>query len=156
MPVALSRLNHAVLYVRDLNRSAEFYRTVFAFDEVTRMGDGAIFLRAANGSNHHDLGLFTVGPDAPSPARGSVGLYHLAWEVPTLDDLAAVREVLAGLGALTGQSDHGATKSIYGVDPDGIEFEVMWAVPRDEWSPEDATAAVVRPLHLDREIAMRA
>ena len=36
---------------------------------------------------------------------------------------------LRGLGALTGASDHGVSKSLYGRDPDGNEFEVMWEVP---------------------------
>jgi catechol-2,3-dioxygenase len=49
-------------------------------------------------------------------------------------------------------SDHGATKSLYGVDPDGIEFEVMWMVPREQWG-EFERDAVTRPLDLQREIA---
>ena len=151
MPVALSRLNHAVLYVRDLDRSVDFYRTVFAFDEVTRMGAGAAFLRASGGDNHHDLGLFAVGPDAPLPARGSVGLYHLAWQVDTIEDLETVRMSLAERDAYTGESSHGATKSIYGADPDGNELEVMWMLPREAWG-EYADAAPVERLDLRAEI----
>ena len=90
---------------------------------------GAVFLRAAGSDNHHDLGLFSVGANAPGPQRGAVGLYHLAWQVPSVRDLVAGRETLAQLGALVGESDHGATKSLYGQDPDGNEFEVMWMVP---------------------------
>jgi catechol-2,3-dioxygenase len=60
--------------------------------------------------------------------------------------------VLAQLGALTGQSDHGATKSLYGQDPDGNEFEVMWLVPRDAWGEHDRRA-VVEPLAMEREVA---
>ena len=52
--------------------------------------------------------------------------------VPRIEDLAEARVTLARLGALSGQSDHGATKSLYGRDPDGNEFEVMWMVPRDD------------------------
>lgn len=63
-----------------------------------------------------------------------------------------MRQVLAELGALTGQSDHGATKSLYGRDPDRNEFEVMWMVPREEWGPYDRDA-VTRPLDLQREVA---
>ena len=76
-------LNHAVLFVRDASVAAEFYGRVFGFEIVANeMGGRAIFMRAAGGDNHHDLGLFTVGPDAPRAPRGSTGLYHLAWEVP--------------------------------------------------------------------------
>jgi len=150
-PVPVSRLNHAVLYVRDLDVSVGFYRRAFGFQEISREGPMA-FLRAAGSANHHDLALLAVGPDAPQPPRGSTGLYHLAWEVPRIEDLAAAAAVLAELGALSGMSDHGATKSLYGRDPDGIEFEVMWLVPRDQWG-EYERRGVTMPLDLQREVA---
>jgi catechol-2,3-dioxygenase len=148
--IPVQRLNHAVLYVRDAARAAAFYQDAFGFEVVTEMR-GAAFLRAAGSSNHHDLGLFSVGPDAPGPEQGRVGLYHLAWQVPSVDDLASARDTLLRLGAYTGESDHGATKSIYGKDPDGNEFEIMWLVPRDEWG-EHENSAIVAPLDLDREV----
>jgi len=149
MPV--TRLNHAVLYVRDLDRSVEFYRNAFGFTEVTRMPGFAAFLRAEGGDNHHDLGLFSVGAQAPSPPRGSTGLYHLAWQVERIEDLRDLAATLTNLDALTGTSDHGATKSLYGKDPDGNEFEVMWLLPREAWGRFEDDA-VVLPLNLDREI----
>jgi len=76
----VTRLNHAVLYVSDLNRSVEFYKRAFGFEEVDRMGEQMAFLRSADTDNHHDLGLMAVGTDAPHPPRGATGLYHLAWE----------------------------------------------------------------------------
>jgi catechol-2,3-dioxygenase len=148
--IAVKRLNHAVLYVRDIERSLGFYKRAFGFKEIGREGPMA-FLRAAGSSNHHDLALFGVGAQASQPPRGSVGLYHLAWEVPTIDDLASAASVLTEFGALAGMSDHGATKSLYGRDPDGIEFEVMWIVPRDQWG-EYERRAVVLPLDLAKEV----
>ncbi|MCC6960236.1 MAG: VOC family protein [Dehalococcoidia bacterium] len=154
-PVTLSRLNHAVLFVRNVERSVAFYQAVFGFEVIGREGGGRMaFLRAEGGANHHDLGLFEVGENAPSAPRGATGLYHLAWEVPALEDLATARATLAELGALVGQSDHGATKSLYAVDPDGNEFEVMWMVPRAEWGDYDRRA-ITAPLNLEREIAAR-
>jgi catechol-2,3-dioxygenase len=152
MAIPVARLNHAVLFVRDLDRSVEFYRQAFGLEEIAREGGQMAFLRAAGGSNHHDLGLAQVGAQAPRPPRGSTGLYHLAWEVPSITDLAAAQEVLANLGALTGMSDHGATKSLYGADPDGNEFEVMWMVPREEWG-EHEHRAIIAPLNMEREVA---
>jgi len=149
--IPVARLNHAVLYVRDLDRSVNFYQRAFGFEEIAREGGRMAFLRAAGTDNHHDLGLMAVGANAPSPPRGSVGLYHLAWQVPTIDDLARAAAVLSELDALTGASDHGATKSLYGHDPDGNEFEVMWMVPRDQWGEFDKRG-VVMPLALEREI----
>ena len=94
---AVRRLNHAVLYVRDARRSAAFYREALGFEVVGEFGDGAaIFMRAAETDNHHDLGLFSIGAQAPGPEQGRAGLYHLAWEVDTIQDLAAMRERLLG------------------------------------------------------------
>lgn len=151
----VKRLNHAVLFVRDADRAAAFYKAAFGFEELIRMPGQAVFLRAAGTENHHDLGLMTVGEQAQGPYRGLVGLYHLAWEVGSIEELAEMRTVLADLGALTGASDHGATKSLYGMDPDGNEFEVMWLVPRDEWGDYDRNA-ITAPLNLQRELAARA
>jgi catechol-2,3-dioxygenase len=153
MSIPVARLNHAVLFVRDAKRAAAFYMSVFGFEVVgEEFGGQAIFLRSPLEGNHHDLGLFSVGPEAHNAPRGSVGLYHLAWEVPSIEDLASARDVLAQAGALGGASDHGVSKSLYGHDPDGNEFEIMWRVPREAWG-EDEHRGVVRPLDLEREVA---
>ena len=150
--IPVSGLNHAVLFVRDAVKASEFYGRVFGFEVVgTEMGGQAVFMRAAGGDNHHDLGLFSVGPNAPRPARGAVGLYHLAWEVPTIDDLAAAADILSNAGALGGASDHGVSKSLYGSDPDGNEFEIMWRVPREAWGEFERRGAVM-PLDLPAEL----
>jgi catechol-2,3-dioxygenase len=154
MPI--SRLNHAVLYVRDTAGSVAFYRDVLGFEVVSEMGNGAAaFLRAAGSTNDHDLGLFRMGPGATgSPAgRTSVGLYHLAWEVDTLRDLEDLSAKLADAGALVGASDHSTTKSLYGKDPDGLEFEIAWVVPADHLDEAVlAGRSQIRPLDLRREI----
>jgi catechol-2,3-dioxygenase len=131
MPV--HRLNHAVLYVRDAERSAEFYEEMLGFRRLPLPFPGAVFMQAEGSNNDHDLGLFSIGENAAdSPAgRQSVGLYHLAWEVDTLNDLAAIGARLSQAGALVGATDHGTTKALYGRDPDGLEFEVSWLVPAD-------------------------
>ena len=65
--------------------------------------------------------------------------------------MAEVRDELARQGCLVGASDHGVNKSLYAVDPDGLEFEVMWLVPSQYWG-EAETPAVVDPLDLLAEI----
>jgi catechol 2,3-dioxygenase-like lactoylglutathione lyase family enzyme len=134
MPI--HRLNHAVLYVADLERSVAFYRDVLGFRRVDMTPEGfggAAFIQAPGSTNDHDLGLFEIGANAgPSAAgRATVGLYHLAWEVDTLAELERLAGRLAEAGALVGASDHGTTKSLYAIDPDGLEFEVAWVVPAD-------------------------
>lgn len=154
-PIRITELNHAVLYVRDVATAVAFYRDVLGFEVVTAdPGGRAAFLRAGGSDNHHDLGLIAVGPGAPRPPRGATGLYHLAWRVGSIHELARARTVLAERGALGGQSDHGVSKSLYAHDPDGNEFEIMYLLPEDEWG-DDATQAVVRPLDLDGEVQRR-
>lgn len=155
MPI--NRLNHAVLYVRDAERTADFYTEVLGFRRLggTARIPGAVFLQAPGSTNDHDLGLFSIGDGAsPSPAGrgGAVGLYHLAWEVETLDELERLAQALAERGALVGSSDHGTTKSLYAHDPDGIEMEIAWIVPKDRLD-DDALAgrATIRPLDIAEE-----
>jgi catechol-2,3-dioxygenase len=138
--MAIHRLNHAVLYVRDAERTAKFYADVLGFRPVEDLDaiPGAVFLQAPDSTNDHDLGLFSIGDAAgPSTAgRATVGLYHLAWEVDTLADLEEIAGRLQETGALVGASDHGTSKSLYGRDPDGLEFEIAWLVPADRLDDE--------------------
>jgi catechol-2,3-dioxygenase len=153
MPV--QRLNHAVLYVRDAERAAQFYEDALGFQRLDMGGlRGAAFLRAPGSTNDHDLGLFSIGDGAgPSQAgQQTVGLYHLAWEVDTLDELERLARVLSDKGSLVGASDHGTTKSLYAKDPDGNEFEVAWIVPADLLDDAAVKArSRIGPLDLTRE-----
>ena len=146
--MSVRRLNHAVLYVSDLSRAVEFYRETLGFEVRTEIPGRAAFLRAPDSANDHDLGLFAVGP-APPAAERRVGLYHLAWEVGTLSDLADIRNRLSAAGALVGASDHRVSKSLYAKDPDGIEFEVMWRVPAQDWESELSHGDMIAPLDLE-------
>ena len=152
--MSVKRLNHAVLYVRNVERSVKFYGEALGFRVNMQMG-GAAFLNAPGGTNDHDLGLFEIGADAGDNAAGrsTVGLYHLAWEVETLAELQEVGQRLGRLGALVGASDHGTTKALYAKDPDGIEFEVSWLVPADLIDDDVQKArSTVKPLNLPAEI----
>ncbi|WP_189787939.1 VOC family protein [Streptomyces capitiformicae] len=149
MPVR--RLNHAVLFVRDIECSVAFYSQVFGFAVEHEIPGRAAFLRARGSDNDHDLGLFTLGTDAPGPQRDRVGLHHLAWEVGTLGELAETAELLKARQALTGSTDFLVAKSLHGVDPDGNEFEVMWRAPRADWPTSEENQ---KPLPLDLRSAI--
>jgi len=152
-PVPIQRLNHAVLYVRDAQRSAAFYGDVLGFRRVVDMPK-AVFLQAPGSTNDHDLGVFGIGEAAGSSGAGhqTVGLYHLAWEVDTLDELERISSLLSELKSLVGASDHGTTKALYAKDPDGIEFEVSWLVPADLIDDEALAAKIsIRPLDIAAE-----
>ncbi len=150
MPVR--RLNHAVLYVHDLASAVDFYTATLGFEIRTEVPGRAAFLRSPGSLNDHDLGLFALG-GAPRPPEPQVGLYHLAWEVGTLAELDEVRGRLAAWGALVGASDHRVSKSLYARDPSGIEFEVMWRVPAEDWAAEMQQGDMIAPLDLEGELA---
>jgi catechol-2,3-dioxygenase len=157
MPI--NRLNHAVLYVRDIDRSLEFYRDVLGFRPISMLPEGfhgAAFLQAPGSTNDHDLGLFAIGAAAgdSGAGRSTVGLYHLAWEVDTLSDLVDLAAKLTAAEALVGSSDHSTTKSLYAKDPDGIELEIAWIVPAAllDQAALDGRSSIQR-LDLSAEIA---
>ena len=150
--MAVRRLNHAVLYVGDLAASVDFYQYALGFEVQTEIPGRMAFLRSPQSANDHDLGLFAV-PGGTAPREPYLGLYHLAWEVGTLAELAEIRSRLVERGALVGASDHRVSKSLYAKDPSGIEFEVMWRVPAQAWARETAGGDMIGPLDLDAELA---
>ncbi len=140
-------MRHAVLWVRDPVASARFYEQALGLESKVE-GDSAVFLSSPASDTDHDLGLFRA-TSAPAAERG-VGLYHIAWEVGTLAELAEAKERLVALGAYVGENDHGTSKSLYCKDLDGIEFEVMWEVPLELVDPDAPTG---RPLDLEGDMA---
>ena len=146
-------MNHVVLYVRDCDVHKAFYEDLLGFRSMIHIPGQFAFLQAPNSENHHDIAFFTIGSGAGPSAAGTqtVGMYHLAWEVATLPELAEMRDRLNEAGVLKGASDHGVNKSLYCMDPDGLEFEVMWLVPPNRWG-SDAHEAIVRPLDLEADL----
>jgi catechol-2,3-dioxygenase len=144
--LGLQRLQHLVLWVSDVERSVRFYCDVLGF-EVKRRYPTAAFLKIPGTPDDHHLGLFEQAGVA-SPDERVARMYHAAWEVGELTDLARARQRLVEARALVGASDHGASLSLYAKDPDGLEFELFWTVP-------GAASIGTRPLDLDGELAKR-
>src|SRR3546814_18748125 len=112
MSISPVRLNHAVLFVADLDRSLAFYTDVFGMDVVAREPRAnAAFLRLPRSGNHHDLGLFGVGTPGGPKRRGAIGLYPLAWQLAPIHELAAAPDALPDAAAFPGQSRHRAPTS---------------------------------------------
>jgi len=140
----LKRLQHLVLWVSNVERSVHFYCEVVGF-EVQRRYPNAAFLKIPGTPDDHNLGLFEQ-PGMARPDERVARMYHAAWEVDELTDLAQARQRLIDAGALVGSSNHGVSLSLYAKDPDGLEFEIFWTVP-------GGTPVGTRPLDLDAEIA---
>ena len=126
----IKRLNHAVC-TSERAAGADSTGTCWGSRPWRRSATGRSSFGRTGSDNHHDLGLFGIGESAPPPGHGDrVGLYHLAWEVAELTDLAEARRALADAGALTGESDHGTDRR---ADPDGTELRgVLGRFPREE------------------------
>jgi catechol-2,3-dioxygenase len=140
--------------VRDIGRSAAFYRDVLGWQQVMpEPGQDPVAVAAfSSGRTHHELLLIEVGADAaPIPSGRRIGMYHFGLKVGETDDelrqaLAAVQEAGA---TVTGASDHTVTHSLYILDPDGNEIELYIDVPGVDWRSEPALiGAPIRPLKL--------
>jgi catechol-2,3-dioxygenase len=148
-------LGHAVLYVRDLERSRHFYGEVLGFPEIGPATFGANGPGAAafgGGRTHHELLLIEVGPSAASPPAGRrTGLYHLGFKIGTTD--AELRDAIRDLQdagvPIVGASDHTVTHSLYIQDPDGNELELYIDVAGVDWRADPALiGAPIKPLRL--------
>jgi catechol 2,3-dioxygenase-like lactoylglutathione lyase family enzyme len=164
--MGIKRLNHAVLYVSDVADSTRFYQQVLGFrPKPGSQPEQAVFTQAAHSDNDHDLalfarnlgqqraGVFSPRGETPGAHEPPAGLYHLAWEVDTLQELKRIRDQLHALGHLGLEEDHGVHKSVYGHDPDGLLFEVTWFVPTDALQAADhqpGSAALDWPRELAR------
>ena len=151
--MAVRRLNHAVLYVSDLARTVDFYRYALGFEVRMEIPGRAAFLRAPGSANDHDLGLFEVGDAAAgrrTPTWGST-----TWPGRWARSRSWPRSGIGSPSAArwSGASDHRVSKSLYAKDPSGIEFEVMWRVPAEDWEREMQSGEMIAPLDLDGELA---
>jgi catechol 2,3-dioxygenase len=146
----MTELGHVVFYVRDLQRSVQFYRDVVGLEVQGRIfGDRAALL--SGGRTHHELLLIQVG-DAQGPLTGRrVGLYHVGWKIGDgREALKLARARIAELGyAIDGLSDHTVSQSLYLRDPDGNEVELFVDNPAFDWKSNTSwMTAPVKPLVL--------
>ena len=145
-----ARIGHAHLKVKDLDRAAAFYERFLGLRVRERAADRYVFM--SGGELHHEIALQKVGADAPVPARYSVGLFHVAFEVPDKRAFAEAYLRLRGDGVPVAAVDHRISWAMYFKDPDGNGLEI-YCDTRSEpdgvalWEGED------RPLNEDRLLA---
>ena len=134
--MALKKLGHVVLKVRDLDRSEAFYTSVLGLAVTGRLPGRMVFFAVPGNTDSHDLGLWKAGPDAAPPSSKQVGLFHVAWQVEREEDLRAFHDSLVARGIpVRSTMDHGANLSVYFEDPDGNMLEVTYEKPREAWPP---------------------
>ena len=151
MAITVKGVGHVVLKVREIEPALRFYRDVLGLAEVARADFGSgpmVFL--STGEHHHDIALVEVGPDARRPARGDVGLAHVALKIgDDLADLRAARDQLAAAGVEIGWiADHVVSQSIYVSDPDGNNVELYVDADESSWRADPTVVATAVGLEL--------
>jgi catechol-2,3-dioxygenase len=153
----VQELGHVVLYVRNVERSAAFYRDVLGWRQIlpgegSGIGFPAAAFSAPSGRTHHELLLIEVGEDAAAlPPGRRVGMYHFGLKIGDSDDdlRDALRELHESGAKVVGASDHTVTHSLYIEDPDGNEVELFIDVPGVDWAGDPTLiASPPRPLAL--------
>ena len=130
-------LGHVNIFVRNVERSREWYADLLGLHTYDYIPGRAAFL-SADLEQSHEVALIAVGDDAPGPQKGQVGLNHMAWMMRSLDDLKELYQRLKDKQVpIERVSDHGISVGIYFRDPDGNGIEVSYELPRSEWLRQD-------------------
>jgi catechol 2,3-dioxygenase len=149
--IKIAGVGHVVLKVSDVERSLGFYRDVLGLSEVARMSLGdAPMVFLSTGSNHHDVALLEVGPDARRPDRSDIGLFHVALKIgDDLDTLRAAKAHLEECGVeIAMLADHTVSQSIYLNDPDGNQIELFVDDDPAKWHADPSAVASIAPLRI--------
>ena len=129
-------LGHVNLYVRDAERSAEFYGGLLGLHIYERRPGRAVFM-SADMEQSHEIALMQLGPDAEGPDDNRVGLNHIAWRMESFEDLKELYARIKERGLETSVSDHGVSLGVYFRDPDGNGNEVYYELPRGQWPRQE-------------------
>ncbi|PPQ28707.1 VOC family protein [Rhodopila globiformis] len=159
VPFQIGKIGHVALYVRDIERSMRFYTDILGFQvsdiyNQDMMPGGAVFLRCNN--DHHGIALFQA--TEANPAGG--GMHHMAFEVPTLDDVVRARAHLRAHAVpidFDGRRRAGVQIAVEFRDPDGHRLEIYWGIdqivpgeqarPAHEWKgAQSLEAAIADPV----------
>ena len=138
LPFRIRKIGHVVLRAKDLERSVAFYTRVLGFrvsdiypEEM--MPGGMVFMRC--NADHHGLAL--VG--GMSVASTGSELHHMAFEVATLDEVFAARNLLRERKVpitFEGRRRAGVQIAVEFLDPDGHQLEIYWGL--DQLGDDDA------------------
>jgi len=123
----MAKLIHAMVRVRDLDRSVAFYQKAFGLQESHRLEFPSftlLYLREPESGFEIEL---TWNKGQAEPYTHGSGYGHMAFCVA---DLNAQRELLLGLGCAAGDikglnAPGGSARFFFVSDPDGYKIEVL-------------------------------
>jgi catechol 2,3-dioxygenase-like lactoylglutathione lyase family enzyme len=119
-----TRINSAVTFVQELDRSVSFYLDLLKLELVDRSPTAAL-LSSPAGSQ---LILRSMGSDAPH-SLGGVGVQYVVWTADGRDDLSRCERVLRERSAHRETRSSGEVTVVEGRDPDGIAVLVIYPGP---------------------------
>ncbi len=130
MPI--QRTGHVAIRVRDLDAARRFYGDILGMKLGGEIPGQGLFYRFNN--YHHDIAIFKADDGAEPASKNHAGIAHIALLADNFETVRNMYRRLREHGVpIVRTIDHGATKSVYFTDPDGIEFEVYCEVPEFDW-----------------------
>jgi catechol-2,3-dioxygenase len=121
-------LGHIALRVRDVPRAVAFYRDALG---LTVRTEGKVAFLGSRPDASHEIALFPVGAEAEGPDPKRVGMYHMAWEMASFEDLQKLHTRLVEQNVkIVGYSDGQCNVMFH--DPDGNELEAIWEPSEEE------------------------
>lgn len=141
---ATTRIGRVALYVNDLDRVADFYRTVVGLTLLDHNEK-----RATLGTPETPLLELCSAPARPERESEETGLFHTAFLVPSRATLGDALSRIRKHWRLDGASDHLVSEALYLSDPEGNGIEIYRDRPREEWPiEEDRVGIDTLPLDL--------
>ena len=134
-------LGHIALRVRDVEKAVAFYRDALG---LTVRSQGKVAFLGARPEASHEIALFPLPAGAEGPDSKRVGMYHMAWEMASFEDLQALHQRLIAQGVkIVGYSDGQCNVMFH--DPDGNELEAIWEPSPEEMARSTEPGATPMP-----------
>lgn len=129
--MAIKRVGHVVLKLRDMEKARQFYVDFLGMKIGNEVEGRGMFLRFND--YHHDIAIFKTGDDADPPKENQVGLVHVALVCDSDETVRGFYDRAREKGIeITGWSDHDVTHSLYLKDPEGNTVE-LYAETGYDW-----------------------
>jgi catechol 2,3-dioxygenase-like lactoylglutathione lyase family enzyme len=127
----INGIAHIILTVRDMQRSAPFYRSLLGQLGLTAVVDSESYLYCVGGRTGVGLRPASDEHRAERFVQSRCGLHHVCFRARSRDDVDAVHQSLLGLQAtiVHPPREEGWVPGYYSVlfeDPDGIRLEVNY------------------------------
>jgi catechol 2,3-dioxygenase-like lactoylglutathione lyase family enzyme len=127
----LRGFNHVGMLTHDLDRLYAFYRDVFEATITPAVNEDGMRMSLIEIGPHAALNVFEISDnteaDKQTPMFGRGRLDHFGLEAASHEAFDEIRQRLIAKGATDGfVTDFGRELSLFFIDPDGLEGEVLW------------------------------